>query len=49
MSTAAPGTCTEDTSEEYFVAKWHGARDEYTVCALVELPNLRVIVMVVLI
>ena len=31
---------TEDTPEEYFQAKLYGARDvEYTVCALVELPN----------
>ena len=32
--------CTEDTPEEYIQAKLYGARDvEYTVCALVELPN----------
>ena len=32
--------CTEDTPEEYRQAKLYGARDvEYTVCALVELPN----------
>ena len=32
--------CTEDTPEEYLQAKLYGARDvEYTVCALVELPN----------
>ncbi len=32
--------CTEDTPEEYLKAKLYGARDvEYTVCALVELPN----------
>ena len=31
---------TEDTPEEYFQEKLYGARDvEYTVCALVELPN----------
>ena len=34
------GELTEDTPEEYFQAKLYGARDvEYTVCALVELPN----------
>ena len=32
--------CNEDTPEEYLQAKLYGARDvEYTVCALVELPN----------
>ena len=31
---------TEDTPEEYIQKKLYGARDvEYTVCALVELPN----------
>lgn len=34
------GELTEDTPEEYFQEKLYGARDvEYTVCALVELPN----------
>ena len=32
--------CTEDTPEEYLQKKLYGARDvEYTVCALVNLPN----------
>ena len=34
------GELTEVTPEEYFQEKLYGARDvEYTVCALVELPN----------